>query len=56
MIIIRKYIALQPSQAFFLLYNNSPIPMNQTIGELYHHNPTEDGFINIVYCVESTFG
>lgn len=56
MIIIRKYIALQPSQAFFLLYNNSPIPMNQTIGEWYHHNPTEDGFINIVYCVESTFG
>jgi hypothetical protein len=56
MIIIRKYIAIKPNQALFLLYNNSPIPMNQTMGEWYHQHPSEDGFINLIYCVESTFG
>ena len=47
--IIRKRIKLNPSQAIFLMINNTLCPSNTTIGEVYDEYHDEDGFLYIKY-------
>lgn len=54
--IIRKRIKLNPSQAIFLMINNTLCPSNTTIGEVYDEHHDEDGFLYVTYSSENTFG
>ena len=57
MIMIRTYLPLLlPSQGLYIFYQHNIIQMNMKISEWYVRYPTLDGFINLVYSVESTFG
>ena len=56
MYVIRKRIRLQPNEALFVLVNNSLIPSNKSLQEIYESNKDTDGFLYIVYSSENTFG
>ena len=54
--IIRKNIKIDSNKAIFIFVNNTLIPMNQTMGEIYFSNKEQDGFLYIKYSCENTFG
>ena len=54
--VIRKRIKLQPNEALFVLVNNSLMPSNKSLQEVYESNKDTDGFLYIVYSSENTFG
>jgi hypothetical protein len=57
MYIIRKKIKLDEKQALFLFVNNTLVPLNTTVGELYTtHKSIDDLFLYIYYTTENTFG
>ena len=56
MYVIRKRIRLRPNEALFVLVNNSLIPSNKSLQEVYESNKDTDGFLYIVYSSENTFG
>ena len=57
LIIIRKKIDLDPSQALFLLVDNKYIPISsETCGSIYQKYADKDGFLYITYSAEQTFG
>uniref|UniRef100_A0A3Q3AHD4 Microtubule-associated protein 1 light chain 3 gamma n=1 Tax=Kryptolebias marmoratus TaxID=37003 RepID=A0A3Q3AHD4_KRYMA len=48
--IIRNRMALLPSQAFYLLINNSGLPsMSLTMAQVYKDHQDEDGFLYMTY-------
>ena len=56
MFIIRKRIHLDPSQAIFIMINNTLPPSNTRLGEIYENRKNEDGFLYAIYTSENTFG
>ena len=56
MFIIRKRIHLDPSQAIFIMINNTLPPSNTRLGEIYENYKNEDGFLYAIYTSENTFG
>lgn len=57
LIIIRKKINLDQSQALFLMVNDKYIPTSsETCGALYTKYADKDGFLYITYSAEQTFG
>ena len=57
MYIIRKKINLDEKQALFLFVNNTLVPLNTTVGELYNSNKsTDDLFLYVYYTTDKTFG
>jgi len=54
--IIRKRIKLQSSEALFILINNSLVPTNSSLKDIYENNKDVDGFLYITYSSENTFG
>ena len=53
---IRKRLKLTPEKALFVFINNSLIPSNLLIKEIYDKNKNEDGFLYVQYTGENTFG
>jgi len=56
MMVARKYIKLDPSQAIFLFVDNVLPRSTETIGETYLKHKSEDGYLKFTYSIESTFG
>jgi GABA(A) receptor-associated protein len=56
LVIIRKKIDMGPNQAVFIFVNNSLIPMNSTLEEVYTQHKSEDNFLYMIYTTENTFG
>lgn len=62
--IIRKKIKPSEHQAIFIFAKQTTgsstqsflIPMNKTIGELYHEYKSSDNFLYIIFTTENTFG
>ncbi|XP_045921970.1 microtubule-associated proteins 1A/1B light chain 3C [Micropterus dolomieu] len=55
--IIRNRMALLPTQAFYLLINNSGLPsMSLTMAQVYKDHQDEDGFLYMTYASQETFG
>ena len=54
--VIRKRIKLSPDQAVFLFCNNETIPMASKFGTIYEEKSKDDGFLYLMYSLESTFG
>jgi len=54
--VIRKRIKLQPNEALFVLVNNSLMPGNKSLQDIYESNKDTDGFLYVVYSSENTFG
>lgn len=54
--IIRKNIKLNESEALFVTINNSLVPTNSTMTEIYKNHQDNDGFLYIIYSSENTFG
>ena len=54
--IIRKRINLDPSQAIFIMIDNTLCPSNTTVGEVYEDKHDKDGFLYVTYSSENTFG
>ncbi|KAK7930420.1 hypothetical protein WMY93_006815 [Mugilogobius chulae] len=55
--IIRNRMALLPSQAFYLLINNSGLPsMSLTMAQVYKEHQDEDGFVYMTYASQEMFG
>ena len=54
--IIRKRINLDPSQAIFIMIDNTLCPSNTTVGEIYEDKHDKDGFLYVTYSSENTFG
>lgn len=53
---IRKKINIDEKQAIFIFINNTLVPMNITIEEIYNQYKSEDNFLYITYRTENTFG
>ncbi|KAJ0032936.1 hypothetical protein NQD34_000043, partial [Periophthalmus magnuspinnatus] len=55
--IIRNRMALLPSQAFYLLINNSGLAsMSLTMAQVYKEHQDEDGFVYMTYASQEMFG
>ena len=54
--IIRKRIQLHKSQSLFLFVNNTLVPSNKSVTEIYDSEKDEDGFLYVIYNNENTFG
>ncbi|XP_035993550.1 microtubule-associated proteins 1A/1B light chain 3C isoform X1 [Fundulus heteroclitus] len=55
--IIRNRMALLPSQAFYLLINNSGLAsMSLTMAQVYKDHQDEDGFLYMTYASQEMFG
>ncbi|XP_028650330.1 microtubule-associated proteins 1A/1B light chain 3C-like [Erpetoichthys calabaricus] len=55
--IIRNRIAINSTQAFYLLVNNRSLAsMTLTMAEIYSLNKDEDGFLYITYASQEMFG
>ena len=55
-ILIRKKTKIDSKKAIFVFINNTLVPMNTTIGEIYDYHKDQDGFLYINYKTENTFG
>lgn len=56
LVIVRKRLKLDPSEAIYLLTDNVLPPTTQTISSLYSQHKDEDGFLYLKYCSENVFG
>lgn len=56
LVIIRKRLSLDPTQAIYLFTDNILPPTTQTISSLYSECKNEDGFLYLKYCNENVFG
>jgi len=54
--VIRKRIQLKANEALFILINNSLVPGNRLLQDVYETNKDTDGFLYIIYSSENTFG
>uniref|UniRef100_A0A3B4V793 Microtubule-associated protein 1 light chain 3 gamma n=3 Tax=Seriola TaxID=8160 RepID=A0A3B4V793_SERDU len=55
--IIRNRMALLPTQAFYLLINNSGLAsMSLTMAQVYKDHQDEDGFLYMTYASQEMFG
>lgn len=54
-ILLRKKNKMDSSKAIFLFVDNILAPNNITMEELYYHY-SDNGYLYITYCSESTFG
>jgi len=54
--VLRGHIKLEPHQGLFVFARDTPLNMNQTMGQLYHTTADADGFMYLTYCLENTFG
>jgi GABA(A) receptor-associated protein len=54
--IIRKKINIDSKQAIFIFVNNTLIPMNKLVSEIYQEHTSNDGFLYMFYKLENTFG
>ncbi|XP_020481261.1 microtubule-associated proteins 1A/1B light chain 3C [Labrus bergylta] len=55
--IIRNRMALLPTQAFYLLINNSGLAsMSLTMAQVYKDHQDEDGFLYMTYASQEVFG
>ena len=53
--IVRKRLTLRPSEALFLFCNNTVLCGSQVIRDV-HRNHNKEGFLNVTYSLENTFG
>ena len=53
---IRKKLTLKPEKALFFFINNKIYQGNTMMSEIYRENKEQDGFVYVIYCLESTFG
>ena len=56
LVIIRKRLQLDSTQAIYIFAKNILPPTTQTISSLYSENKDEDGFLYLQYCNENVFG
>lgn len=54
--IIRKEIVLDSKHSMFLYCNNKMLMSSSKLQDIYNENKDINGFINIKYCGENTFG
>ena len=53
---IRKKLTLKPEKSLFFFINNKIYQGNTMMSEIYRENKESDGFLYVIYCLESTFG
>ena len=53
---IRKKLTLKPEKSLFFFINNKIYQGNTMMSEIYRENKESDGFLYMIYCLESTFG
>ena len=56
LVVIRKRISLDNSEALFVFVNNTLINTSQTLGTIYEDSKDQDGFLYMTYCNENVFG
>ena len=57
MYVIRKRLLISPDKSIYLFVDNGGlIPTTYTVGQVYCNSKSDDGFLYIKYCGESTFG
>ena len=54
--VIRKHMKLDSTHAIFVFINNIMHPITAIMGQLYHDQKDEDGFMYLNVFQESTFG
>ena len=55
--VLRRRLALAPSQALFLLADGKIMSGNTTLSDVRHRSPpSDDGFLYVVYSLEHAFG
>ena len=54
--IIRKRIKVTPEKAIFLTINNVMPSSTSSFAELYEEHKNQNGFLDIIYSSENTFG
>ena len=54
--VIRKKIRCRPEQGIYMFINKKLVPITQTVGNVFHENKGEDGYLYIRYTGENTFG
>ena len=57
MVIIRKRIKIEATQAIFIFVDNSTLPPNSALfGDLYKEHARPDRILHITFTTENTFG
>jgi GABA(A) receptor-associated protein len=54
--VIRKRIKLNPNKALFMFVNGKLPTTSQLLNVTYEEHKDEDGFLNVIYSGENTFG
>jgi len=53
---LRKRMEIRASDSMFLFFNDTLVPVSQTLGNVYIQHKLDDGFLYAEYCAENTFG
>ena len=54
--VVKKKIELDKTEAIYLFINNTLLQAGQTLGQVYEKYASEDGFLHIEYYEYATFG